>query len=129
MSRGARFRRLLFRAIRLRCPVCGKGRLFESWFRMRATCPECGERFEREAGFFLGSIYFNYGLTALILAVAYPLLLFTGSVAPQPLMWSTAAFAVAFPIWFFRYARALWLGFDQFMDPRASSSSRPTSSM
>jgi hypothetical protein len=28
------------------------------------------------------------------------------------------AFVVLFPIWFFRYARALWLGFDQYMDPR-----------
>jgi len=25
---------------------------------------------------------------------------------------------VAFPIWFHRYARALWMGFDQFLDPR-----------
>jgi hypothetical protein len=31
----------------------------------------------------------------------------------------TLAFALLFPIWFFRYARSLWLGFDQFMDPRA----------
>ncbi|MEY4176819.1 MAG: hypothetical protein RLY70_393, partial [Planctomycetota bacterium] len=28
------------------------------------------------------------------------------------------AFTVLFPMWFFRYARALWLGFDQMMDPR-----------
>ncbi len=86
---------------------------------MHARCPVCGEPLEREAGFFLGSIYFNYGLTALILAIAYPLLLFTGTVAPRPLMWCSAAFAVLFPMWFFRYARALWLGFDQFVDPRS----------
>ena len=31
----------------------------------------------------------------------------------------TFAFVVLFPTWFFRYARSLWLGFDQFIDPRA----------
>jgi hypothetical protein len=30
----------------------------------------------------------------------------------------TLAFALLFPLWFFRYARSLWLGFDQFIDPR-----------
>lgn len=27
------------------------------------------------------------------------------------------AFCVLFPLWFFRYARSLWLGFDQYFDP------------
>ena len=27
-------------------------------------------------------------------------------------------FVLIFPLWFFRYARSLWLGFDQYMDPR-----------
>ena len=43
---------------------------------MHERCPHCGVKFEREPGFFLGSIYINYGLTALIVAVAYPFFLF-----------------------------------------------------
>jgi hypothetical protein len=27
-----------------------------------------------------------------------------------------------FPMWFFRYARSLWLGFDQYVDPRKGES-------
>jgi len=85
---------------------------------MNKTCSECGAKLEREPGFYLGSIYFNYGLTALIIAVVYPLLLFNRVASNDALLIGALAFCVVFPIWFFRYARALWLGFDQFVDPR-----------
>lgn len=104
--------------MRLRCPVCGSGRLFSGWFRMHERCSACGIKFEREAGFFLGSIYFNYGLTAAVVAIAYPILLFKGIVGEQTLLWSALGFVALFPIWFFRYARSLWLVFDQYWDPR-----------
>ena len=109
---------LLGRSCRLRCPLCGRGKLFRSWFRMYQDCSACGVTFERESGFFLGSIYFNYGLTALVVAIAYPLLLFNEVLPERTLMLLTLAFVLVFPVWFFRYARALWLGFDQFCDPR-----------
>ena len=85
---------------------------------MHKNCPHCGVKFEREAGFFLGSIYFNYGLTALIVAIAYPILMFSKAVGESKLLIGCLAFTLLFPMWFHRYARALWLGFDQFMDPR-----------
>ena len=72
----------------------------------------------REEGFFLGSIYINYGLTALVVAIAYPVLLFTETVPSAWLIGGTMTFAILFPAWFFRYARSLWLGMDQFLDPR-----------
>jgi uncharacterized protein (DUF983 family) len=119
-----RFWTILLRSTRLRCPVCGQGKLFVDWLRMRQHCPQCGVQFERESGFFLGSIYFNYGLTALIVAVAYPVLLFGEYVSERRLVWLALAFVVLFPLWFFRYARSLWLGFDEYCDPRQ----RPESS-
>jgi hypothetical protein len=85
---------------------------------MNKTCPHCDAVFEREPGFFLGSIYVNYGLTALIVAIAYPLLLFNEVLSQKSLLAISLAFVVLCPLWFFRYARALWLGFDQFWDPR-----------
>jgi uncharacterized protein (DUF983 family) len=36
-----RLSRTLFRGLRLRCPRCGKGRLFESFFRLRPRCEAC----------------------------------------------------------------------------------------
>ena len=92
--------------------------MFRNWFATHETCGECGIRFRREDGFFLGSIYFNYGLTALILAVAYPLLLFRYRIDEQQLLFGSLAFAILFPILFFPFSRALWLGFDQYWDPR-----------
>lgn len=112
------FQTLVWRSLRLRCPVCGVGKLFAGPFKMHADCSACGTKFEREAGFFLGSIYFNYGLTALVVAIAYPVLLFSKTASEKTLLLSALAFTLLFPTWFHRYARALWLGFDQFMDPR-----------
>lgn len=120
-----RFLLLVGRALRLRCPFCGRGRLFRSWFRMHEKCSECGSSFEREPGFFLGSIYFNYGLTALIVAIAYPALLFGLGVAETPLLVGSAIFVLLFPMLFFPLARSLWLGFDQFADPREQYEQQP----
>jgi uncharacterized protein (DUF983 family) len=113
-----RFLILLGRALRLRCSLCGLGKLFRAWLRMNKQCPHCGVTFEREPGFFLGSIYINYGLTALIVAIAYPLLLFNGFVKETPLLIGAIAFTVLFPILLFPWARSIWLGFDQWHDPR-----------
>ena len=35
----------------------------------------------------------------------------------QALLGGLIAFIVLFPLWFFRYARSIWLAFDQFWDP------------
>ena len=109
---------LLGRSLLLRCPLCGQGRLFRRWLLMHTACPHCGVKFEREPGFFLGSIYINYGLTALVVAIAYPVLLFNKIVAETPLLIGALAFVVLFPLLVFPWARSLWLGFDQWQDPR-----------
>ena len=85
---------------------------------MNERCPQCGVKFEREPGFFLGSIYVNYGLTALIVTIAYPVLLFGWGVPETPLLIGAVAFTVIFPIVIFPWARSVWLGFDQWQDPR-----------
>jgi uncharacterized protein (DUF983 family) len=111
------FWRTVLRSSRLRCPRCGEGELFDGWFAMRPRCDRCGLDFRQEPGFYLGSIYFNYGLTALIVTVAYFTLYFAASLSGQVLLVGLTVFIVFFPLWFFRYARSLWLGFDQYWDP------------
>lgn len=95
-----------------------------TWFTTYDRCPECGVRYEREPGFFLGSIYFNYGLTTLIVAIAFPLLLFNGLADSQTLLYVALAFVVIFPLIFFPFARSLWVGHDQFWDPRTDVKER-----
>ncbi len=114
---------LIGRALRLRCPCCGKGRLYTGMFKMVDHCPECGIKIEREPGFFLGSIYANYGVTAMLTFVIFALLRFGTDLPKQRVLAITLAVAVLFPTWFFRYARSIWLAFDQYHDPREQSAS------
>ena len=103
---------MLRRALRLRCPLCGVGRLFSGWFAMDETCETCGLRFEREHGYFVGAIYVNYVVTA-VLCLGIPIVLDVLFGIP---VWTQLAvagvLAVLVPIVFFRYARSLWLGID-----------------
>lgn len=84
---------------------------------MHDRCPTCGRKFDRAPGYLLGSIYFNYGVTALLVVVLYFLLFFSKSLTGQQLLWVLSGFGLLFPLWFFRYARALWIAFDERWDP------------
>lgn len=85
---------------------------------MCPRCESCGLDFQREPGFYLGSIYFNYAVTSLIVIAGYVPLWAARVVSPETLLAGFAAFVVLFPIWFFRHARGLWLAFDQIWDPQ-----------
>lgn len=110
---------ILARSLRLRCPACGQGRMFAGWLTMNSHCSKCDFKFEREPGYFLGAIYVNYGLTTLVTGVWYTVAAFGYGVDPDVLIWPLASFCLAFPLWFFRYARSLWLGMDYYFDPQA----------
>lgn len=102
----------LLRAAALACPRCGRGRLFHGLFRMRQACDRCGLPFSREPGFYLGSIYINYGATVLLTGGLYAaLVLLMGSSAETALAICLGV-SVAFPILFFRHARSLLLAID-----------------
>ena len=98
--------------MRLLCPRCGQGRLFTGWFAMREACPHCGLDFKREPGFYLGSIYINYGVTALGTGALYALLVFVFGTSHEAALAACLVAAVLFPIWFFRYARSGLLAID-----------------
>ncbi len=84
---------------------------------MHATCDGCEYQYDRGPGYFLGSIYVNYGLTSVLVVVGYFTLFFTGWLPRGALLWTLGGFSILFPLWFFRYARSLWIGFDQYFDP------------
>jgi len=93
------------RGLLLRCPVCGKGKLFRTYFRMNDVCPCCGVGFSREHGQWVGSLDINTLLTAFVLMAGVMF-------APEwPIERSLAIFctaAVVFPIVSFRFVRGLW---------------------
>jgi uncharacterized protein (DUF983 family) len=108
---------LWWRALRLRCPACGIGPIFRGWFAMNEQCMSCGRRFDRGPGYLLGSIYFNYGLTATLVIVLYFAMFFSDLLTDGQRLVTLSAFAAVFATWFFRYARAFWIAFDERWDP------------
>jgi uncharacterized protein (DUF983 family) len=105
------------RALRLLCPACGEAPIFRGWFAMHETCTACGRRFARDQGYLLGSIYFNYGVTATLVVAMYFAMYARDWLTDGQRLASLSLFAIAFPMWFFRYARALWMAFDERWDP------------
>ena len=102
------------RALRLRCPVCGEGRLFRGWFAMEDRCPKCGLDLKREQGYYVGAMYINYGVTAMVMmAVGIPMAMRSLSLVQISVQLGT--FGLAFPIFFFRWSKSLWLGIDLYI--------------
>lgn len=83
---------------------------------MNANCSTCNYRFARPAGYFLGSSYINYGVTAVTITVSYVTLHFGFKVSNQTLLPGLLTFCGIFPLVFFRFARSLWLSFDCLFD-------------
>lgn len=111
---------LLLNGLRLKCPRCGVGSLYERPFRMRPTCPQCSLKFEREQGYFVGAIYINYAATVLIAVPGFFLLdVFAGITINQQLtLW--IPFTIIFPLVFFHHSRSLWLVLDHWLNPATS---------
>ncbi len=101
---------VLWTTFRLRCPNCGRGRIFTGLFRMNQTCPNCGVRFEREDGESVGGMYINLALAELFTVGGYFVAnaLFHPPFEPHLLFW--ICFNVAFVTVFYRHARSLWIG-------------------
>jgi hypothetical protein len=84
---------------------------------MHRECQHCHFKFEREPGYYLGSIYINYGLTALLMTAGYFISFFNNWLTGTPLLLACVAFVLVFPVLFFPFSRAIWLAFDLAWDP------------
>lgn len=85
---------------------------------MNERCPICSLRFEREQGYFIGSMYITYAFASIIIALATISLY---SLFPH---WSDitiflAACGVLLPFVppIIRYSRVIWMSFDRSFDP------------
>ncbi|HEX2211665.1 MAG TPA: DUF983 domain-containing protein [Longimicrobium sp.] len=111
---------LYTRALRLRCPHCGEGRIKGSWMKMKRNCPFCGLRTERgEEDFFLGAIMFNMVLAEflVVLAMLALVVILWGSVPWNALLWLSLGLAVIAPFLFYPFGHTLWLASDILIRP------------
>jgi uncharacterized protein (DUF983 family) len=118
MPRPASVGERLLTILRLRCPACGEGAVFRGTFTMNELCPTCGLRFLREPGYFLGAMYFSYGmaipLIALLTLGAY--LVFPRWRLHYLVLLAWVIFLPMAPL-VYRYSRVMWIHLDRYMDP------------
>lgn len=120
--------KLLWRALRWRCPACGRGALFVHWLKMRPSCPACGLWLEREEGHFLGAMLLNLVVAELLCAAGVlALLVYTWPNPPWgALQWGAPAAAVLVPIALYPFSKACWLALDLLVQPaRAEERAAP----
>ncbi|MDX1993221.1 MAG: DUF983 domain-containing protein [bacterium] len=93
----------------VRCPNCERGAMFQGLFRMNATCPVCGVRFERRDGESLGGMMFTLGFAEVLSVGGFFLTeaLFAPPLLVQLAVWTV--FTVAFCVLFYRSGRGLWV--------------------
>jgi len=105
----------LIRALFLRCPNCGKGKLFRRGYTMYERCSVCGWRFEREPGYWTGAIALNLVVTELLIAIVIVPLATWLALTQQPI---TLLIVIGLPLpfilpfLFFRHAKSFWMSID-----------------
>ena len=112
-------RKILVRGLKLRCPACGRGALYQSAFKMYEHCPSCGLTYGREQGYFVGAIYINVMATEALILLVYLVSIFAGFINNNMIYILMIAMAVMLPLIFFRFSRGLWLSIDHIVSPRA----------
>ncbi len=93
----------------LRCPNCGRGRMFRGLFKMEPTCPYCGARYERQSGESIGGTLINLCVAEVLSVGGYFVsqALWSPPLAFQLVFWIT--FNIVFIVLFYRHARGLWV--------------------
>ena len=111
--------KLIGRGLAKKCPVCGRGKVFESWFKMRDRCPSCGYGFEREEGYWVGALIVNIAFAEAWFAVLFVTVLLATApdVAWMPLLVIALVTNGLLPVIFYPYSRSLWMAVDLYFHP------------
>ncbi len=117
----------------MRCPRCRRGPMFKDpnpyrnlglkhIFEMHKNCPECGQRFELEPGFWYGTGYVSYALAVAISVSSFVAwwVLIGISVNDNRVIWWLVANAVLLVVlqpWLMRLSRVIYIRFFVSYDP------------
>jgi uncharacterized protein (DUF983 family) len=115
---------MVWRALRLRCPACGNGKMFRQWIHQRDHCDSCGFRFDRnEKDYFIGAYTINLIVSELIVVAAMVgVILITWPDVPWDRMkWTIIACMIPAPFITYPFSKSLWLAVDlTFQPPKPS---------
>jgi uncharacterized protein (DUF983 family) len=111
--------RLLTRGCLRRCPLCGGGNLFRTWFTIKDRCPRCDFRLERIEGHWLGALGLNsiVSLGAVLVAVIAVFAATYGDESPVVALTIVVAVALVVPLAFYPVSKTLWSAIDLAMRP------------
>jgi len=105
------------RGLRQRCPVCGKGKIFQGFFKTYERCPVCQFVYEREPGYYTGAIALNLVVTELLIAiVALPVAASQAFSIPAMAVIGVLL-CVGLPLLFYRPSKSLWMSLDHVLHP------------
>jgi uncharacterized protein (DUF983 family) len=108
--------------LRQMCPRCRAAKIFrKSIFAgfpgMQERCPNCGLKFEREQGYFLGAMYISYGLAlGTIVVLGLVLWACTSWSLQRITVWAILLFLPLAPT-LTLFSRVLWIYLDRAIDP------------
>jgi uncharacterized protein (DUF983 family) len=104
--------RALGRGMARRCPRCGSGDLFASFFRLRSRCPRCAYGFEREEGYWLGAMIVIMALTELVFAAFFVggMVLTWPDVPWTLLLVVGVALNIIVPVFGYPWSQTTWMG-------------------
>lgn len=108
------------RALALRCPHCGVGKVLRSWGTVNERCSHCNFRFARSGDeYFTGAMLVNFIIAELLFAVCFTtaVVLTWPDVPWDAMTWIGVAGAVIVPIALFPFARVVWLTADTLIRP------------
>jgi uncharacterized protein (DUF983 family) len=110
----------VWRALRLRCPRCGAGKVTVRWLGLRPACPSCALRLDRgESDYWLGAMLFNLiAAETLFAAGLVTVLVLTWPDPPwDALQWGSIIAMIVAPLILFPFTKLLWLAFDLVFRP------------
>jgi uncharacterized protein (DUF983 family) len=107
----------LYSIVNNKCPRCHEGPFFinnnpyklKDMAKMHLHCPNCGEEYERETGFYFGAMYVSYGLNIAIgVGLFILMVLILDTTAIEFLFVFLGVVLALFP-WIFRKSRLIWI--------------------
>ena len=113
----------LMRGLRRRCPNCGAGKAFESYFRLRERCPVCHYAFEREEGYWTGAMIVNIAACEIWFVIGFVATLIL--TAPD-VNWAVILVVMLvtnglLPIVFYPFSKTIWMAFDLHFSPPSAN--------
>ena len=116
---------VLYSVVAMKCPRCHEGDLyktptfsFKKSFEMYDVCPHCGQKYVLEPGFYYGSMFISYILTAFLMFGTFAIAKFILDVEITTAFICCTLIIAALFIWIFRISRSVWIHFFVKFDKR-----------